>query len=128
MDGTTGRWLGPVQRFDTWLARNTGTEMNRLVDHLEALPDGTIVLVAVADEAGLNVDLSCSLLPYPWVERGLQAFEALGSTQIRSACFRSSWSLIAIKGERSQDGTPKARAEALSRTGEALSWAAVELR
>jgi hypothetical protein len=44
-----------------------------------------------------------------WTEPLLRALEALGSQQIRRYCFRDSWAMIAVKGER------RARAEALGK-------------
>ena len=98
MDARTGTLLQAVQNFDTWLTRSTGTAMNAMMTFLNGLPNGTVVLIAVGDEAGLNVDNSCSHLSFPWVEAGLQALESLGSTQLRNYCFRSSWSMISVKG------------------------------
>lgn len=81
--------------------------MNAMIAFLNSLSNGTVVLLAVADEAGLNENDSCTLLPFqqfPQVEAGLKALEALGSTQIRSFCYRYSWSMVLVKGEgRSRD-------------------------
>src|SRR5205085_10819106 len=95
----TGALLQPVQNFDTWGTRTTGTAMNAMITFLNSLPNGTVVLVAVGDEAGLNTDNSCTRFSFAWVEAGVRALEALGSTQIRNYCFRYSWAMVSIKGE-----------------------------
>jgi Divergent InlB B-repeat domain/Interleukin-like EMT inducer len=60
---------------------------------------GSLVLLSVADEAGLNLLNSCNQYSgSACFENGIAALEALGSTQIRSYCFRDSWAMIAVKG------------------------------
>ena len=74
--------------------------MYGLVSYLGAAPSGSVILLSVADEAGLNQDASCN--PYPTstcLAAGLSAIEALGSTQIRNTCFNGSWAMIAVKGQ-----------------------------
>ena len=78
-----------VRTFDTWLLHCT--EHDRLAAFLDGFPLGTLLLIAVGDEAGLVAD-ACS-------ERTRRALEVLGSTQIRSYRFRNKWAMIAIKGE-----------------------------
>ncbi len=98
IDGTTGDIINAGQSFDTYITRNTGTAMTDFINYLSSIPNGRVVMVAVADEAGLTLDNSCTPY-YPWMESGLQALESLGSTQIRNYCFRDSWAIIAVKGE-----------------------------
>jgi hypothetical protein len=95
----TGALLHPVRNFDTWGTSGTGEAMNAMIMFLDGLPQGTIVLVAVGDEAGLTDASSCTPLPFPWIEAGLQALETLGSTQLRDYCFRDSWAMVTGKGE-----------------------------
>lgn len=99
MNPLTGNLIQPVQNFDTWFTRSTGTAMNAMIAFLNSLPNGTLILIAVADEAGLNLDNSCTFISVPWVESGLQTLEALGSRQIRNYCFRGSFAMAAFKGE-----------------------------
>jgi Interleukin-like EMT inducer/Glycosyl hydrolases family 2, TIM barrel domain/IPT/TIG domain len=99
IDPLTGNLLQPAQNFDTWGTRSTGTAMNAMIAFLNGLPNGTLILIAVADEAGLNLDNSCTHISAPWVESGLQTLEALGSQQIRNYCFRNSFAMAAVKGE-----------------------------
>lgn len=103
MNPTNGELLQAVQNFDTWGTRNTGTDMNAMIAFLNGLPNGTVVLVAVGDEAGLNNDNTlpnpCEHLSFTWVEAGLRAIEALGSTQLRNYCYRYSWAMVSVKGE-----------------------------
>jgi hypothetical protein len=121
LDSATGAVVD-VRNFDTWGTRSSGTAMDAMIAHLDALPAGALVMVAVGDEAGLNEFDSCTILPYAWVEAGLAALEALGATQIRGYCYRASWSLVAVKGE----GT--ARAEQLGATAQVVAKATVTLR
>jgi len=86
------------QNFDTWADSNVGTSMNAMIAYLKNLAAGTTIMLSVADEAGLTNN-PCTRLPYPWIEAGLQALEALGSHQIRSYCYWDSWAMIAVKGE-----------------------------
>lgn len=95
----TGQLTEPVQNFDTWFTRETGTAMNALVNYLNGLLNGTLVMIAVADDAGLTLDNSCTLRSSTWAANGIQVLEALGSRQIRSYCFRNSWAFIVVKGE-----------------------------
>jgi hypothetical protein len=104
----SGSWR--VRHFDTHATRLTGEEMKQMTRFLNALPTGTVLLIAVGDEAGLTHSSGniCARLSGAWIEPAFQTLEALGSTQIRSYCYRHAWAMITIKGQ------PKARAEELS--------------
>jgi hypothetical protein len=106
LDPRTGAQLAAPQTFDTYMTRSAcaqndpSAQMYALVNYLNAAPAGSLILLSVADEAGLNQDLSCN--PFSTsscFEGGLSALEALGSTRIRNYCFRNSWAMIAIKGQ-----------------------------
>jgi hypothetical protein len=99
IDENTGEVILPVRNFDTWGTRTTGAAMSTMIAFLNSIPKGRLILIAVADDTGLTLDNSCTKFPYPWVESGLQALEALGSRQIRNYCFQNSWAMIAVKGE-----------------------------
>jgi hypothetical protein len=99
IDPGTGALLRPVAHFDTYITRGSGAELDAMLAFLAALPNGAVVMAAVADEAGLNLDDSCTRFALPQVEGALQALETLGSTRIRDLCFRDAWALIAVKGE-----------------------------
>jgi hypothetical protein len=99
IDPLTGDLLQPVRNFDTWGTRSTGTAMNAMIAFLNSLPNGALILIAVADEAGLNQDDSCTAIGFPWAESGIQTLEALGSRQIRNYCYRNSFAMTAFKGE-----------------------------
>lgn len=58
-----------------------------LIQFLEGIPIGRIVLIAIADEGAVNK-----------TERLNQAIESVGSSMIRSLGFRSSWAIIGRKG------------------------------
>ncbi len=93
-----GAELQPSRNFDTWSTRTTGTEMDAMVAYLNTIPQNTLILIAVGDDAGINSDAACTKFSFPWVARGIQALEALGSTRISSYCFRDSWAMVAFKG------------------------------
>jgi len=119
IDPLTLRLRDPVKRFDTWLTRDSGTQMNAFIAYLDSQPNGTILLIAVGDEAGLNnftTDL-CSFLPHPWVAAAKQRLQALGSTQVQNICYRDQWSMVAIKGRG------VALSEARSSTADAITAA-----
>ncbi len=99
LDQSSGAFIDQGSNFDTWATRSTGAAMTALVNYLNSIPAGRVILISVADEASLNTDLSCNRLPFAWVETGLQTLEGLGATQIRSYCFQDSWALIAVKGQ-----------------------------
>ncbi|MDX1981258.1 MAG: DUF4082 domain-containing protein [Bryobacteraceae bacterium] len=99
IEAATGRVLEPGRNFDTWLTRNTGEAMTAMVNYIDSLPNNTLLLIAVADEAGLNPDRSCVPFASAWTGRGLQTLEALGSREIRNYCFWDSWAMAAVKGE-----------------------------
>jgi hypothetical protein len=120
IDPASGDLLSyPVAHFDTWSTRDSGSDMLNMVSFLNGLPNSTIILIAVADEAGLNdfptQGNPCAFLPYPWVQEALQTLESLGSQQIGNYCYNDSWAMIAVKGE----GT--ARSEQLSSSQEATA-------
>jgi hypothetical protein len=108
-----------VQNFDTWGSRTTGTAHYQLRDFLQSQPNGTWLLLAVGDEAGLTEFDACTHLDGAWVEDLYQTLGALGSTRIRDYCYRGSWSMLAVKGA----GT--ALAEQLNNTGQAVTQANV---
>ncbi|MBI3957143.1 MAG: hypothetical protein HY340_04120 [Candidatus Kerfeldbacteria bacterium] len=99
LDPATGELLSDVGRFDTWGTSETGEQMRRMIAHLNTQPNGTLFLLAVCDEAGLNRWDRCDFYDYPWVTDALLTLEALGSTTIRSYCYRYSWAMIALKGD-----------------------------
>ncbi len=93
----------PVEmtHYDTWISRETGVDMGRLVDYLiNQVPDGSLVLIAVCDDAGLTqwAPFACQRLPYQWIDQLYEQLEALGSTRIRAYCYWYGWAFAAIKG------------------------------
>jgi hypothetical protein len=85
-------------RFDTYASRNSGSAHWSLVDYLDRVPDGSIILLGVRDEAGLNEFDSCTSLRYSWVSALQNKLEELGSGRIRSYCYRDAFGLIGVKG------------------------------
>ena len=102
IDTDTGELTQPVTTFDTWLDP-VRTNMLALTSFLNGLPNQTLVLVGVSDDAGLTRWDSCEHYTDPTTENARQALEAIGATMIRSYCYRGSWSLISIKGAGPQD-------------------------
>jgi uncharacterized protein (TIGR03437 family) len=98
LDRCTGQLREPVRNFDTWGSRETGTAHIQLREFLQSLPNGTLLLIAIGDEAGLTFDLSCTPRGAAYVSNLYQTLEALGSRQIRNYCYRDSWALITVKG------------------------------
>ncbi len=97
----TSELLSPPQNFDTFGSINV---IVRMIDFIDSFPDGTLILLAVADEAGLTVPLHisgnrCTRKESGLVEQLLQVLEDLGSDLIRRQCYWDSWAMIAIKGE-----------------------------
>jgi hypothetical protein len=101
IDLVTGSLRDPIQRFDTWHSRATGTgaAMTAMNAYLDSVPNGTLLLIAIADEAGLNDWSACTFLTQPWVSGAVSRLRALGSTQIGSYCYGDRWAMIAIKGQ-----------------------------
>ncbi len=88
-----------VVNFDTWGTRTSGQQMRRLIAYLEALDSGALVLMAVADEAGINRFDSCDRVDASWVTAGLDVVEAVfGSAKLRSYCYRDSWAMVGFVG------------------------------
>lgn len=98
-----GELLGPVRGFDTWAARTSGTAMRDMVGYIKSLPNGTVIMIAVSDEAGINDWSSCGLYLTSANKDGLSLLESLGATQIRKLCYRGTWSMITVKGSGRQD-------------------------
>ena len=70
--------------FDTWADEQAS---NALVTHLAGLPDGTIVLLAVADEASYRLSETARAALATW----------FGSQYIRTLGYQHSWALIGRK-------------------------------
>jgi hypothetical protein len=105
LDSVTGEQIQPPTNFDTYFAReqcrlnDPGAAMYGLIRYLGSAPPDSLILLSVADDAGLNQDLSCSrYATSSCFADGLAALEALGSTRIQTYCFRESWAMITIKG------------------------------
>ena len=114
-DVCTGALREPVRHFDTYFTRSSGSALNEMNIFLDSLPNGTLVMIAVADEAGLNnfPPNGCSHLGNPYIEPFFQKIESLGGQQVRNYCYWDSYALVAVKGEGA------ARAEQLGSAVEA---------
>lgn len=100
-DVCTGALRQPVQHFDTYLTRDSGTALNEMNIFLDSLPNDTLIMIAVADEGGLDnfPPNGCVHLNNSYIEPFFQKIEALGGQQIRNYCYQDSYSLVAVKGE-----------------------------
>ena len=82
--------LKDAVNFDTWGLGNAAA--TDLLNFLNAVPQGSLVLVSVGDEAGL-LDWQHGYVYYPYAESLLRAMEAFGSKQIRTYSYRDAWCL-----------------------------------
>jgi hypothetical protein len=104
LDPSTGAVIRAAQNFDTWsttqlcASNDPAAQLTALVNYLNDVPMGSLVLLSVADEAGLTLPNTCTQYSGACFSNGIAALEALGSTQIGSYCFRDSWAMIAVKG------------------------------
>jgi Interleukin-like EMT inducer len=94
---------GGIATFDTYITRDSGTDMENMIAFLNGLPNGTIILIAVADEAGLTLapfeGNPCTVYQVSSVQQGLQTLQSLGSQQIGNYCYQNSWAMITVKGQ-----------------------------
>jgi hypothetical protein len=123
IDPCTGELIEPVQHFDTYTTRLTGAALCEMTSFLDGLPDGTLILMAVADEAGLNAfpPNGCTHLTNACIEPFFETLEALGSQQIRNYCYWNSWAMATVKGEGA------ALAEQLADAAEASAEATIPI-
>jgi hypothetical protein len=84
IDAATGVF-GPVRTFDTWLRDADAAAME---DYLKSLPDGVVVLGAIADDGATRIT----------DETRRVIRESLGSALIDHLEFRYSWAIISRKG------------------------------
>lgn len=104
VDGQSGEVL-EIRTFDTWATRTSGTAMNDLLSYIQSLPSGTLLLIAVCDEAGLNQfpPFECQFLPYSWVTNCLNTMTGLGSALLPSYCYWNSWAFVTRTGAGALD-------------------------
>lgn len=77
--------FSPVRSFDTWRDEQASAA---LVAYLASLPEGTIVLMAVADEASYRLSEAARAAIASW----------FGSQHIQTLGYQHSWALIGRKG------------------------------
>jgi hypothetical protein len=90
LDQYTGIRMTEVRSFDTWAST---TNFQYLINYINSLPNGTILIFAVADESALVRSTDSN------VQAAYLALQALGSTQIRNVQEWGGWTMIAIKGQ-----------------------------
>lgn len=103
IDSVTGHLLTQVKNFDTWLYAANGQAHYAMINYLDSLPNGAIILFSVADTGGI-----CTTCTQDWYVRLTAKLRELGSTLIDEYVFRGSWAMITVKGEGA------ARSEAVS--------------
>ena len=131
INSLTGELLEPVQNFDTWLEGSTAARA--MISMLQRQPQGTVLLIAVGDEAGLTEGRTAGCPRDPQAGttccrplggdiEGLRvALEGLGAARIRRYCYWNSYALIAIKGIGSVS-------ENLEPTSQAIARYAIQLQ
>ncbi|MEW6701652.1 MAG: C25 family cysteine peptidase, partial [Bacteroidota bacterium] len=77
---------------------NNQPRMQQLVDYINSIPQGKIVVLAVADDAANNISIELK-----------NAVKTLGSTKIDSLQFRGSWALIGKKSALPEDVIEKVK-------------------
>ena len=119
-DPGTGTIIDAGRNFDTW--GGGAAAKNALVSYIGTIPNGRLVMLAVADEAGLNPEpaLACVRRTDAATVALVAALEALGSALIGDYCWRGSWAMVVIKGSGA------ALAEDYQRTEEARAEAPVQ--
>lgn len=91
VDASTGAIIDSGRNLST-------TTVDGGTAYLNSIPTGRLIMLAVADDARLNIGSTCTQRTEAVVQNLLATLEALGSTQIRNYCFRDSWAMITIKG------------------------------
>lgn len=94
IDPTTGHLLTQIKNFDTWLYGSTGEAHYAMINYLDSLPSGAIILFSVADTGGI-----CTTCTQDWYVRSTAKLRELGSTLIDQYVFRGSWAMATVKGE-----------------------------
>jgi hypothetical protein len=85
--------------FSDWYELfNNRPRMKELVDKINSIPEGKIVILAVADDAANNISVELK-----------NAVKSLGSTKIDSLQFRGSWALIGKKSAKPGDVIEKVK-------------------
>lgn len=94
----TGALQQPIAHFDTWRS-STGFCMASVL--LDMLPNGMIVLIGVADEAGLTQWPPNDCIPTGSDCRThfVRRVQAMGGWKVGQYCYWSSWAFAAVKGE-----------------------------
>jgi hypothetical protein len=97
-DPATGDLQQPIAHFDTWTSRENFCSMNTLLD---AVPNGMLILIGVADEAGLTQfpPNDCVVSTHTCRTQFVQRVMAMGSTKVGQYCYQGSWAFAAVKGE-----------------------------
>jgi hypothetical protein len=113
VDAGSGDILDAGRNFDTWGGGDPAKQA--LMNFLNTVPAGRLIMLAVADEAGITLATTnqCTPRTDATTVALVQLLQSLGSTRIDEYCWRGSWAMVTIKG------TGVALAEDYARTEEA---------
>lgn len=98
-DPATGGLQQPIAHYDTWNSPNTFCTVNTFLD---SIPNGMLVLMGVADEAGLShwpPNDCVAVTTHSCITEFRQRVTAMGSTKVGQYCYQGSWAFAAVKGE-----------------------------
>ncbi|NCC52810.1 MAG: hypothetical protein EOM20_16565 [Spartobacteria bacterium] len=100
------------KRFNTYASRKTGVAHADLINYINALPSGSLIMISACDDAGLTYwqgeDAEPPYFPgwdqdevlhYAWASNVVNLMKSLGSVQIDNYTYQDSWSMVAIKGQ-----------------------------
>jgi hypothetical protein len=98
VDAGTGEILDTGRNFDTWGGGDPAKQA--LMNFLNAVPAGRLIMLAVADEAGITLATTnqCTPRTDATTVSLVQLLQSLGSTRIDEYCWRGSWAMVTIKG------------------------------
>jgi interleukin-like EMT inducer protein len=96
----TGELVIPIKTYDTWNNYETHPQLTAAI---RALPPGTLLLLAVGDEAGLTFFDGCEPLTDPRVREFVDLLESLGAMKVDQYCYRASYALAVVIGGRVLD-------------------------
>ena len=97
LDTSTGIRLSSVNSYDTWV--NVGN-FTPLTTALQSLPNGSVYMIAVADEGGFaDGPGSTSQRTTSSVTTFVNLMKSYGSTKVDKVLFWDSWAVIGVKGQ-----------------------------
>jgi hypothetical protein len=122
------------KHFDTYATRRTdGAEHYALIDYINSLPNGSLIMISACDDAGLTYFQGedydpegfpgwddDEVLHHEWASNVVSLLESLGSVQIDNYSYQASWCMIAVKGSGLLDEVISANAQTITAQ---VTWA-----